>query len=86
MKVLIIGGMHGNEPLGIELVNQLQRQPVKNVDVLIANSNAVQITIMALLVTAHPTVYFMLLHFLDYLELSLPTTTASTSTLQIVCR
>lgn len=32
--------MHGNEPLGINLVEQLQQQPIKNVDAIIANSEA----------------------------------------------
>jgi hypothetical protein len=40
MKVLVIGGMHGNEPLGIELVKRLQNEPVENVDAVIANSEA----------------------------------------------
>ena len=40
MKVLIIGGMHGNEPLGIELVRQLQNDPIENVDAIIANDEA----------------------------------------------
>lgn len=40
MKLLIIGGMHGNEPLGIELVKQLRRRPVASVDFLIANPRA----------------------------------------------
>ncbi len=37
MKILIIGGMHGNEPLGIEVVNILQNS---NVDTLLANRRA----------------------------------------------
>ena len=40
MKLLVIGGMHGNEPLGIELVRVLQAQPIKNVDAVIANNEA----------------------------------------------
>lgn len=40
MKVLVIGGMHGNEPLGIELVRQLQNEPIENVDAIIANDEA----------------------------------------------
>lgn len=40
MKVLIIGGMHGNEPLGIELVKLLQNEPIENVDAIIANDEA----------------------------------------------
>ncbi len=40
MKVLIIGGMHGNEPLGVELVKQLQKEPMSNVDAIIANDEA----------------------------------------------
>lgn len=40
MKVLVIGGMHGNEPLGIELVKLLQNKPIENVDAIIANEEA----------------------------------------------
>jgi len=40
MKVLIIGGMHGNEPLGIAVVERLTRQPVQNVTAVIANPQA----------------------------------------------
>jgi len=41
MKVLVIGGMHGNEPLGIELVRRLNARPVKNVDAVLANLPAI---------------------------------------------
>jgi hypothetical protein len=41
MKVLIIGGMHGNEPLGVEVVKRLQQQPIKNVDTVLANEPAI---------------------------------------------
>lgn len=40
MKILVIGGMHGNEPLGPLVVDRFQFNPVKNVDVLIANEKA----------------------------------------------
>lgn len=40
MKILVIGGMHGNETLGIELVRQLQNAPIKDVDAIIANDEA----------------------------------------------
>jgi len=42
MKILIIGGMHGNEPLGIAIVESLSAQPMKNVAGVIANPEAVQ--------------------------------------------
>lgn len=42
MKVLVIGGMHGNELLGIKLVALLQQSPIKNVDVVIGNPRAVE--------------------------------------------
>ncbi len=42
MNILVIGGMHGNEPLGLELVKQLQRRPIANVDVVLANEQAIQ--------------------------------------------
>lgn len=37
MKILVIGGMHGNEPLGINLVTKIRENPIKNVSTLIAN-------------------------------------------------
>lgn len=42
MNVLIIGGMHGNESLGIELVRLLRRRPIENVGTMIANPRAVR--------------------------------------------
>ena len=41
MNILIIGGMHGNELLGVELVKLLQASPIKGVDAMIANPEAV---------------------------------------------
>ncbi|HSW66182.1 MAG TPA: succinylglutamate desuccinylase/aspartoacylase family protein, partial [Bacillota bacterium] len=41
MRVLVIGGMHGNEPLGVTLVKRLQQQPIKNVDAVLANEPAI---------------------------------------------
>lgn len=40
MNVLIIGGMHGNEPLGLELVKLIKKNPIKNVDAIVANKQA----------------------------------------------
>jgi hypothetical protein len=40
-KILILGGMHGNELLGVRLVRSLQRTPIAGVDVMIANPRAV---------------------------------------------
>ena len=42
MKVLVIGGMHGNEPLGIQLAERLTNKPMKNVTAIIANTEAKQ--------------------------------------------
>lgn len=42
MKILVIGGMHGNEPLGIELVKLFKLKPVNNIDSIIANPVAVE--------------------------------------------
>ena len=42
MRLLVVGGIHGNEPLGIELVESLLRNPLPNVDALIANPKACQ--------------------------------------------
>ncbi len=44
MKVLVIGGMHGNEKLGISLVESLQKNPIPGVDALIANPRAVDVS------------------------------------------
>lgn len=41
MKVLVIGGTHGNEQLGIDLVNYIRQYPLENVDVQIGNPRAV---------------------------------------------
>lgn len=40
MKILILGGMHGNEPLGPAVVKRFKKKPVDSVDVLIANPRA----------------------------------------------
>lgn len=41
MRILVIGGMHGNELLGIQLVQLLRDRPVGGVDAMIANPRAV---------------------------------------------
>lgn len=41
MKILVIGGMHGNEPLGIEVVKQLALRKFKNIDTILANKQAI---------------------------------------------
>jgi hypothetical protein len=41
MRVLVIGGMHGNEQLGILLVAQFRQKPVDGVDVVLANEPAI---------------------------------------------
>lgn len=41
MKVLVIGGMHGNEPLGPAVVALFQKNPINNVDALLANQQAI---------------------------------------------
>lgn len=40
MRVLVMGGMHGNEPLGIDIVKLFQKNPVKNVNTVLANDLA----------------------------------------------
>lgn len=42
-KILVIGGTHGNELLGVKLVESLQKQPLENVDAIIANPRAVKV-------------------------------------------
>lgn len=41
MKILVIGGMHGNEPLGISVVKLLQERPLNDVDSILANQQAI---------------------------------------------
>ena len=40
MKILVIGGMHGNEPLGIALADKFLSKPIKGIDAVIANPAA----------------------------------------------
>lgn len=42
MKILVIGGMHGNEPLGINLVRMFQKKQVESVDAIFANEKAIK--------------------------------------------
>jgi len=43
MKILIIGGMHGNEPLGPSLIADLKKNPIAGVDTIIGNPRAIKI-------------------------------------------
>lgn len=45
MKILVIGGMHGNEPLGIRLVEMFQSEPVEDVDSVLANKEAIELNL-----------------------------------------
>jgi len=40
-KLLVLGGMHGNETLGIELVKLLQSKPIPGVDAALLNMQAI---------------------------------------------
>jgi hypothetical protein len=42
MKILVIGGTHGNEPLGPRLVASLTKNPIPGVDAIIGNPRAVR--------------------------------------------
>ena len=42
MKLLVLGGTHGNEKLGINLVKSLKERPISKVDSLIANPMATE--------------------------------------------
>ena len=42
MKILVIGGMHGNELLGIDLVKCIKEKPIPNVQVFLANQKAIE--------------------------------------------
>jgi hypothetical protein len=41
MEVLVIGGLHGREPLGVDLVRLLNEQPLPNVDAMVGSPQAV---------------------------------------------
>jgi len=42
MNILIIGGMHGNEPLGPAIVAALRRRPIAGVTTILANPRAIK--------------------------------------------
>lgn len=42
MSILVIGGMHGNELLGVKLVELLQKRPIPGIDAILANPEAVR--------------------------------------------
>lgn len=42
-SILVLGGTHGNEQLGIEIVKLLKKDPIKNVQAVIANPRAVKV-------------------------------------------
>ena len=42
-EILVLGGTHGDEPFGIELVKSLTENPIPNVEALIANERAAAI-------------------------------------------
>lgn len=42
MKILVIGGMHGNETLGLKVVELFQKKPVDSVDTILANKQAIK--------------------------------------------
>lgn len=41
MKILVIGGLHGNEPLGVDIVRRLEVEPIEGVVGLVGNPRAV---------------------------------------------
>jgi hypothetical protein len=42
MNILVIGGMHGNEPLGLEVIDLFKKNPTENVSTLFANILAIK--------------------------------------------
>lgn len=42
MRILVLGGTHGNEPLGPRLVADLKKRPIPGVDAIIANPRALR--------------------------------------------
>jgi len=43
MRILVLGGTHGNEPLGPKLVASLKKNPINGVDTVIGNPRAIKI-------------------------------------------
>lgn len=43
MKILVIGGMHGNEPLGPAIMQAFTVKPIKNIDAVLANEPALRL-------------------------------------------
>jgi len=43
MRVLVIGGMHGNEPLGLEVVESFRRRPITGITTVYANELAIAV-------------------------------------------
>lgn len=41
MNILVVGGTHGNETLGIDIVESLRKKPIANIKTLIGNPKAV---------------------------------------------
>lgn len=41
-KILVIGGLHGNEPLGLEVVERLQKKPIPGITAIIGNPEALK--------------------------------------------
>lgn len=42
-RILVLGGTHGNEELGIKLIELLKNKPIKDVEAMIANPRAVEL-------------------------------------------
>lgn len=42
MKILVMGGMHGNETLGTDIVKLFQKNPAANIDVMLLNEQAIE--------------------------------------------
>ena len=42
-NILIIGGLHGNETLGLELVKMLKKNPIEGINAIIGNPRAVKV-------------------------------------------
>src|SRR6185295_1926166 len=41
-KILVVGGLHGNEPTGIKITSYLMKNKIKNISTILANSQAVK--------------------------------------------
>jgi succinylglutamate desuccinylase len=42
-KIMVIGGLHGDKTLGIDLVNQIRNKPIAGIDTIFGNPMATSV-------------------------------------------